>query len=211
MMDQCWSELEKLIQLIWQDQEGLGSRRWEWAQERSPLARAPQNALGVLVWLCELCIDPVLPQSAACDETPLFGWVAPLMVEDIGRVYRLCCAATLERVEPGDPWVRIRRARGVQTHAERDRPKPRYKRVSYRTGRSSQEDRLWSDPEYRRSYAAVVGGRVTGRAVRGITCPNCERKSVYYYVYSGKDRSARCNHRSSCGWYGALIELGGRA
>ena len=129
-----WDQLEHLIGLIWAGQDRLEGRSWVWARAGSPLALEPQNALGVLAWLCELCMDPVLPLDIEEDETPLFGWVAPLMVEDIGRVYRMCCAATLERVEPGDPWLRLRRARGVQTHAERDRPKPRYQRATYRIG-----------------------------------------------------------------------------
>ncbi len=66
-------------------------------------------------------------------------------------------------------------------------------------------------PAERQSIAVSKGGRITGDIVRGIVCPNCNRRSVWFYIDPSSHAipmySARCNHKNSCNWYGKLTEL----
>ncbi len=67
--------------------------------------------------------------------------------------------------------------------------------------------RLAVDPEARERAANFLGARVRERRAEGVTCPACGRPSAWFWVMPGRMGSARCNHRNSCGWYGALDEL----
>lgn len=71
--------------------------------------------------------------------------------------------------------------------------------------------RLAHDPDSRGRIASDLGATVTGdatdRRAVDIACPACARRSVWFYVSPSRLRRARCNHRNSCGWIGALDEL----
>jgi hypothetical protein len=67
--------------------------------------------------------------------------------------------------------------------------------------------RLNSDPEARRRAGAWLQGKIQGNRVEGVVCPQCGRASVWFWVEPGKMRTAACNHRNSCGWWGYLDGL----
>ncbi len=71
--------------------------------------------------------------------------------------------------------------------------------------------RLAHDPDSREQIATDLGATITGdardRRATDIACPACARPSVWFYLSPSRLRRARCNHRKSCGWIGALDEL----
>lgn len=48
---------------------------------------------------------------------------------------------------------------------------------------------------------------IKGGVARDLECPQCHRRSVWYYLDSSQKRTASCNHMNSCGWFGFLDEL----
>lgn len=67
--------------------------------------------------------------------------------------------------------------------------------------------RLNEDPAARRALGRVLGGAVGEELVRRVRCPSCSRPSVWWPVDPARRRSALCNHRNSCGWWGHLDAL----
>jgi len=71
--------------------------------------------------------------------------------------------------------------------------------------------RLAHDPDSRERIATDLGATITGdardRRATDIACPACARPSVWFYLSPSRLRRARCNHRNTCGWSGALDEL----
>lgn len=61
----------------------------------------------------------------------------------------------------------------------------------------------------REAAGTMAGGRRTGASIRGVMCPSCGRRSVWWYLnpeghtWSG----AACKHRESCGWAGGIRQI----
>ena len=60
--------------------------------------------------------------------------------------------------------------------------------------------------EYKMSKANELGATINNGVARKITCPNCSKNSVYFFIYE-KDALAFCNHKRSCKWYGFVNNL----
>ena len=67
--------------------------------------------------------------------------------------------------------------------------------------------RLQRDPAARRALGRVLGGAVGDELVRRVRCPACTRPAVWWAVDPARRKTAVCNHRNSCGWYGQLDAL----
>lgn len=67
--------------------------------------------------------------------------------------------------------------------------------------------KLSEDPAARKALGRALGGAVGADLVRGVRCPKCNRRDVWFPVHPDKKRTAECNHRNSCGWFGGLAEL----
>lgn len=73
--------------------------------------------------------------------------------------------------------------------------------------------RLNRMPEAREAFADALGARVAGpdghRRAEDAICPGCGRLSAWFWIdLTGPMRRAACSHRNTCGWRGALTDLG---
>lgn len=86
-------------------------------------------------------------------------------------------------------------------------PPPAHPRAWYPDGGAAVRLR---DPGARLELALRLGGQVAEDhgSARGIRCPRCARASVWYPITPERWYGAACSHRQSCGWAGALTELG---
>ena len=139
--------------------------------------------------------------------------VAPL------TVLRLCCEATGQELPDLSP-VDILRSRGLhaETFAELDAAerreraaaRARWKRRRPTTGPNAWQARrriLRTSPEDRLALGLSMDGRQVGGAIKGILCPACGRRSVWWWIDAKVAHRARCNS-SSCGWSAPLHEVG---
>ena len=71
--------------------------------------------------------------------------------------------------------------------------------------------RVEMDAGQREALALSLGGRRTGESVRGVTCPSCAKRSVWWFVDPvGRTwTGAACAHRQTCGWAGGFATFGG--
>jgi hypothetical protein len=94
------------------------------------------------------------------------------------------------------------------------RPRPRL-RVPARLWAAAARRRLAEEPASRLRFAGLVGATVVGdgdaRRAEDVACPACGRPSVWFWIAPNRQTSARCQHRQSCGWRGALLDLTGGA
>lgn len=67
--------------------------------------------------------------------------------------------------------------------------------------------RLNTDTETRRRAGEWLQGQVRGNRVEGVNCPQCGRPSVWFWIEPGRMKTAACNHKNSCGWWGHLDGL----
>jgi hypothetical protein len=67
--------------------------------------------------------------------------------------------------------------------------------------------RLNHDPTVRERAALHLDARLTETRAVGIPCPQCGRPSVWFWLAPTRRRTASCNHRKSCGWWGFLDTL----
>lgn len=67
--------------------------------------------------------------------------------------------------------------------------------------------RLNHDGEARERVATYLNARVTGNKASDVACPACGRPSVWFWLDPAKKRTASCDHRKSCGWWGFLDSL----
>lgn len=145
--------------------------------------------------------------------SPERGEIAAAMVVDPSRVELLCGAPA---GMGGDVAARCRRWSGVRTHAEIEQAALNERRARVERAQRAAEltpyrrrrtDPLRTDPEARAALGISLGGRRTGRAIRGVQCPECDRPSVFFYPEPGRMNGARCHHQNSCGWWGSLPAL----
>ena len=62
------------------------------------------------------------------------------------------------------------------------------------------------DPAWRESVGLLAGGRRVSDRIRGITCPKCGRKEVWWLIRPDSWSGACCNRRNSCGWAGGILQ-----
>ena len=67
--------------------------------------------------------------------------------------------------------------------------------------------RLSNDPDVRRRAAEHLQATVRETRAERISCPKCGRPSVWFWIDPSVMKTARCNHRNSCGWWGRLEDL----
>ncbi len=67
--------------------------------------------------------------------------------------------------------------------------------------------RLNTEPAARRDLGHVLDGVVTGELVRHVRCPQCGKRSVWWPIQPTHRKTALCNHRKTCGWWGFLFDL----
>ena len=67
--------------------------------------------------------------------------------------------------------------------------------------------RLSNDPDVRRRAAEHLQATVRETRAERIACPKCGRPSVWFWIDPSVMKTARCNHRNSCGWWGRLEDL----
>lgn len=88
-------------------------------------------------------------------------------------------------------------------------PKPmKFTTVNYSRNTSEAVKAMETNPHSRQALAERLGARLNDGLARGISCPRCSRKEVWFPI----ERSggwAQCNHQNSCGWNGPLRELAG--
>jgi hypothetical protein len=133
------------------------------------------------------------------------GWTA---LDETGREVRAYVQSG-ERLD----LVDLARARMERDRREREerlsRRRERLARVRVDVDPSRGRARLLgTDPALRRAYGEELGGTVADRSsgaiVRGVTCPECGRRSLWWAVDPVRIASAMCEHRGSCG---AVIPL----
>lgn len=66
-----------------------------------------------------------------------------------------------------------------------------------------------TDPRLRMEIAILSSASINGNTARRITCPQCNRNSVWFAIDidNTKQQWATCNHVESCGWWGSLEAL----
>lgn len=100
---------------------------------------------------------------------------------------------------------------GSRTVPDDDGPPPRRPlapvSVRFDQARRVAQHRLNHDPSVRERAAERLDARIgTARASR-VACPKCGRRSVWFWLDPRRKKTATCNHRNSCGWWGHLDRL----
>jgi len=125
------------------------------------------------------------PDRATWTHHEDLGWIRPQILGPV-RTYA-AWDAEVERLDAA------RRARGAELLAE------------YRKHNSG---KVYDDNE-RRELANALGARIRGDRARDVLCPQCGKRSVWFYVsmIGHTFGGAGCAHRNSCGWAGSLRAL----
>lgn len=97
---------------------------------------------------------------------------------------------------PAPPTANARRPRFQQPVGQRVDPARRKAQALLRSDRATRE-----------RAAAWLEARVTANRAEGVACPGCDRPSVWFYLDPGRQTTAVCDHRNSCGWWGHLDDL----
>jgi hypothetical protein len=116
---------------------------------------------------------------------------------------------TVQPLVRGPVWTMAERA-GAVARADEERVERARQRAQDNPGR---RQRVEMDAGQREALAVSLGGRRTGESVRGVTCPSCAERSVWWFVDPvGKTwTGAACAHRKTCGWAGGFEIFGGGA
>ncbi|MFT5682673.1 MAG: hypothetical protein ACI8RZ_003597 [Myxococcota bacterium] len=69
------------------------------------------------------------------------------------------------------------------------------------------QERLNQEPAARRDLGAVLDGVVGAELIRHVRCPQCGKRSVWWPIRPDQRKTASCNHRNTCGWWGWLFDL----
>ena len=81
------------------------------------------------------------------------------------------------------------------------------KAVTSRSSENKIRDSLMNDPKARTAAAEALGASIGDNMARRITCPACSRPDVWFLIEPDDKKTASCNHKNSCGWYGQLYDL----
>jgi hypothetical protein len=156
---------------------------WRWAWERDPRADASAAAVGRLWYL-----------PAAREGRPHAAWrhEGPLLDVD---------ALRLPELSPED-------LRDASRRPGDDASRPADGDGWFR----GQPPRRWNrDPDARRAFGLQLGGRVAGEGeaerIVGVTCPSCDRPSLWWPVHPRPWGGCGCSHRKTCGYVSWLDDL----
>lgn len=88
-------------------------------------------------------------------------------------------------------------------------PRPPFTPVAVRfdLARHLAQQRLNNDPGIRERAAERLEAKVGATRATQIGCPGCGRASVWFWLDPRRKKTATCNHRKSCGWWGHLDAL----
>ena len=77
-----------------------------------------------------------------------------------------------------------------------------------REGPMSMDEAL-ENPRVRTRIANELRAKIMGNVARYITCPKCQKISVYFYIdiTINPAKFPQCNHKNSCGWWGSFTDL----
>jgi len=81
------------------------------------------------------------------------------------------------------------------------------KAVTSRSSENKVRDSLMNDPAARMAAATALGAQIVDTLARRITCPACSRADVWFLIEPDDKKTASCNHKNSCGWYGQIYDL----
>lgn len=118
----------------------------------------------------------------------------------------------------GVGWVRpmvdgpVRTNEEWEAEVERlDKQRAARARKLMRESEKAGNRRPMTDDE-RRDLAFRLGARMSRDTARNILCPQCRRRSVWFYVSMAGHTfgGAACSHRNSCGWAGSPKALEAR-
>lgn len=163
------------------------SRAWRWVLEDWQ-AKAPRDAEGKLLGTPDTaCKDAsrlyFLP--AIRPGAPRYAWVHQSYYGPLSIPWR-----ALPADPPPRPIAPIRPRLVGSDQAEREIQK-----------------RLNSEPAARRDLGHVLDGAVGEELVRHVRCPSCDKRSVWWPIRPDRRKTASCNHRNTCGWWGWLFDL----
>jgi predicted RNA-binding Zn-ribbon protein involved in translation (DUF1610 family) len=154
---------------------------WSWATERAPAADPACKDPA------RLYFRPAVPTASA----PFSSQV------QVGALLDLC--AHVPDAPPPQPPIAAAKRRPVSVPA--------------RLRDQAVATRFAHDPATREAAAVELGAQLHGQGAdqraTHVACPACGRPSVWFFVAPRQLRSARCNHRESCGWSGPLDALVG--
>lgn len=168
-----------------------------------------------------LCAAYTRARLAWALDQPDRDWLPLVLTMTLAPVtlLRLCCEATGQDLPALSP-VDILQAGGLRASTfeelaaaearERAEARARWERRESRTGPNAWQARrriLRTSPPDRLALGLEMGGQQVGDAVKGVLCPECDRRSVWWWIDAQVAHRARCNS-SSCGWSAPLHELG---
>ena len=166
----------------------------------------------------------VLPLSRdvnADEYRRLWGYLAGLLAggadeqtKDLARALFLPAARTDGGRAGAKAWTEAPLLDPDETLALAPTPPPRRAlpprppaQVLHGEARREAQERLKTDAATRRRAAEHLDAKVRGNRADDVLCPRCGRASVWFWIEPGKLKTANCNHRNSCGWWGHLDEL----
>ncbi len=163
-------------------------RAWRWAAERSVGEIDPA------------CKDPArmyLLPAVPAPGRPYFR----LDHDPGGRLLRI----DWETLSPARTGARPKPA-GRGAGAPRPGPR-RVVRARPGLGRRRARQMLNNERGARERAAEYVGAKLVNGRAEEIACPGCGRESAWFYLEPGRQTTATCDHKNSCGWYGFLDQL----
>jgi hypothetical protein len=163
---------------------------WAWAAQRDPRIDQTVNDAGRLWYL-----------PAIRPDHPRHAWhhVGPWLDVD-----------QLHLPEPSPEFLRDA---SLSARPEPSRRGAEPSRTAERDGWfGGQPPRRWNrDPDARRAFGLQLGGRPVGEGsserIVGVTCPSCDRPSVWWPVQPHSWAGCGCSHRNSCGYTAWLDDL----
>jgi hypothetical protein len=142
--------------------------------------------------------------------------------KDAGRAYYVKASKNKDWCMGLDVWEKpflldlrsivtdIRKEKRFQAMIKRDLQK-RQQELLKELPKADQErlerNKQMNSKEARTRKAQDLGATITDGIARNIKCPRCNRSTVWFGLDSEKKKSAECNHKNSCGWFGFVNNL----
>ncbi len=142
--------------------------------------------------------------------------------KDAGRAYYVKAAKDTTEAQGLDVWekpflldlgdyVKEIRADRLFKHKIREDLKKRQqellKSLSPHDQQRIKKYKEMNSKEAREKKASDLGATITDGVARKIKCPSCGRKTVWFGIDPEPKKSAECNHKNSCGWFGFVNNL----
>jgi len=99
--------------------------------------------------------------------------------------------------------------RRLELNPPKPAPPPIPAWVSYDRATAEFRKQLKTNCHLRARHGEDLGGVISSKGIcRGLVCPKCQRKDVWFCVDGSRKSWAKCNHTESCAWEGPLWDLG---